>query len=373
MLRDGARRYVGEQSFETNRRSGGDIKVQRGQLEFFAEMGWLSVLVSEDDGGLGWSMQDIAILSEEFGRGLMPSPIVSGAVIGPRLVSASTLPSRNELLGNLMQGAELIALAHEESQSRYDLSSCHTQAQKTDAGYRLRGRKILVQDGAVADRFLVTARLADDVAPSLFLVPAAAEGLHVSTYPTIDGRLACDLLIENVELGEDSVVLPAHRVMAQMERTLDEARVALAAEALGLMEASLALTRGYLTQRKQFGRVLSDFQVLTHRLADMYVTTENARAMLYRVLSLLDAEQDARCAAVSATMKTIIDAGEFVCGQAIQLHGGIGMTDEYVISHYYRRLRSIALAYGDPMFHAERYREWSLPKISPAQQCKEEG
>lgn len=367
MLRDGARRFITEQhDFETARRIAEGEGMSRDHWRQFAELGWLSILAAEEDGGLGWSLADAAILAEELGRGLVAAPYLSNAVAGVRLLSASRCAARDDLLAGLMAGETLFALAIEEEGSRYDLRKCETVAEKVADGFRLQGRKVLVQDGPFADRFFVTARLEGEAQPSLFLVPADTPGLEIRAYETIDSRRAADLVLRDVHIGNDALVLAGDDALDLLEKTLDEVRVLMTADALGNMEQALELTVDYLGQRKQFGRALKDFQALRFRVADMFVAKENARAMVYRALSATEAPAEERAAAVSATMATIIQAGELVCGQAIQLHGGIGMTEEYSVAHHYKRHRVTALTYGDANFHAERYRRWSMPQWTAA-------
>lgn len=367
MLRDSARRFISEQHpFEIARKIAAGDGMSREHWRTFADLGWLSLLVAEDDGGLGLSMSDVAIMAVELGRGLVAAPFVSNAILGTRLIGASQVPDRGALLGRLTSGDLLFALAIEEVRSRYDLCNCATVAERVAEGFRLDGKKILVHDGAFADTFLITARLDGEESPSLFLVPANTPGIRVRTYTTIDSHRAADLVMEDAIVGPYAVVLGSENAVETLHNALDEARVVLAAEAVGAMEAAMAMTGDYLNQRKQFGRPLAEFQSLTHRLADMYVTTENARAMVYRALSLLDADGYERSAAVSATMVAVTQAGEFVGGQSIQLHGGIGMAEEYAISHYYKRLRAIAMTYGDHLFHVDRYQRWSMSQGAAA-------
>lgn len=367
MLRDAAQRFVSERhSFETARKIAAGDGMSREHWQMFAELGWLSLLVREEDGGLGWSMIDVAILAETFGGGLVAAPFAANAVAGVRLISECRLGERDTLLARLAGGEILVALATEEAGSRYDLAKCWTSGRRMAEGIRLDGRKILVHDGAFADFLFVTARIDGDKEPSLLLVPRDAPGVHVRGYATIDSRRVADVILEGAVVDEGAVMLEASMARPAIEKTLDEMRVAMAAEALGSMEKALEMTVGYLQQRKQFGKPLTEFQTLTHRLSDMFVAKENARAMVYRALSFMEAAPAHRAAAVSATMSAVIGAGEFVCGQAIQLHGGIGMTEEYAVSHHYKRHRAIALTHGDQTFHAERYRQWSMPRGSAA-------
>lgn len=348
MLKDSVTRFVDDRhGFNAARRHAATPDgFSRDDWASFADLGWLMLMIPEAQGGIGGSLIDAAILMEGFGRGLVAAPYVSTAVVAAGLLARAA--SADELLGKIAGGEALVALATEEARSRYDLLHVETEARVADAGFVLRGAKIVVPDGASADRFIVSARLSKSIA--LFLVAADAPGLEIRRYRTIDGRRACDLAFADV---------PAtpllHDAAEALSHAVDDASLLLAAEAIGGMAAAIELTADYLKTRQQFGRTLSKFQVLTHRIADMFVKLENARSMLLRGLAAAGSAPEARAAAVSATMVTIIQAGEFVCAQAIQLHGGIGMADEHAVGHYYKRLRAIARTYGDLDFHRQRH------------------
>ncbi len=326
----------------------------RGDWTKFADLGWLMMLIPEERGGLGWNLIDAAVLMEGFGRGLVAAPYVSTAAIGVRSLVASDRPDDHaDLIDRIASGDALLALATEEADSLFDVENITAQAHARGGRHVLNGAKLIVPDGAGATHFLVSARLDGDVA--LFLVDADAPDLVVRGYRTIDRRRACDL-----KFADTPATLLVSPATALLSRVIDEASLLLAAEAVGCMEAANTLTADYLKTREQFGRTLSKFQVLTHRVADMFVRLENARSMLLRGLAAADAPADMRSAAVSATMVTIIQASEFVCGQAIQLHGGIGMADENAIGHYYKRVRAIARTYGDLEYHRARHVELTL-------------
>ena len=224
-------------------------------------------------------------------------------------------------------------------------------------GFRLSGRALLCLDGGIATDFIIPAWI-DDVADwGLFHIPSDADGLTRLPYRTIDARTAADITLANVNLGVGSMVLGPQHMVARFEEALDGARLMLAAEAIGIMEAAIKSTIDYLGSRKQFGHPLSSYQVLRHRVADMLVRKEHARSILYRGLSSMGSPSNVRASAVSATMAAIIERGEFIGSQAIQLHGGMGMAEEYVIGHYYKRLRSIGKTWGDLGWHLNRFIE----------------
>jgi alkylation response protein AidB-like acyl-CoA dehydrogenase len=347
MLKESAERFVsGEAGFQHAR---GGNRFSPANWKTMAELGWLLLMIPEDNGGLGGSAIDAALLTESFGRGLVITPYISTAVIAADLLAcADETEAHGALLDAVGAGEAIVALATEEAASRYDLSRIATSAKRTSSGFTLSGEKVVVQDGAIADHFLVSALLDGKIA--LWLIGKDAPGLTVRRYRTIDHAPACDLSCADTpaKLVFSDAALP-------LERAIDQARVLLAAEALGCMEAALSITAEYLKTRKQFGRTLSSFQTLTHRVAECYVKCEQLRSAILRALSLIDAEPRPRAASASAALITAIEAGEFVCGQAIQLHGGIGMTEEYSVGQYYKRIRAIGRTYGDLAYLRRRY------------------
>lgn len=361
LLRDSVARFVaGDHDFQKLRTQPADDGLRSGYWQTFTELGWLALAVPEEEGGLGATLEDAALVFEELGKGLVDAPLLSQAIL-PAFVIAQgrDFAGRSDLLAGIAGGERRVALALEESASRYDPAVVATALEADSAGgMRLRGRKIVVQDGASADSFLVSTRLPGDGGNgpiALVLVPADAEGVEVRRYRLIDGRHAADVGFDNVRLSRDSIVVPADDALSVLRETVNRASVLLAAEALGVMEAAMEITASYLRTRQQFKRPLSDFQVLTHRLAEMFVKVENSRSMVLRGLSAMTGPVDERDAAISATMVAVIQAGEFIGANSVQLHGGVGMADENVIGHHYKRLRAIGKSYGDLHFHMNRY------------------
>ncbi|WP_414475577.1 acyl-CoA dehydrogenase family protein [Microvirga sp. M2] len=362
LLRDSVKRFVSEEH-DLNKQQEifrTDPRFSAAHWSMFAELGWLCLIVPEQAGGLGGSAEDAAVIAEELGRGLVGAPFLSTGILGAELISQGEPTSRrDELLGAIMEGKRRLALALEESASRYGMDTISTTAQVSRSGeIVLNGQKILVQDGADADAYIVSAIEASPDGSrnlALYIVPIDAEGVEIRRYRMIDGRWAADVKLTSVHLPSSALLIPSDRASDVLERALDHARIILASEALGAMEGALEMTADYLKGRTQFGRALASFQSLQHRLSDMFVKVENARSMLYRGLSMLDADPQQRAAAVSATMITFNQASEFVGSQAIQLHGGMGMAEEYPIGHFYKRLRVIGKSYGDLSWHMNRY------------------
>ena len=272
MLQESAERFVsGEAGFA---HAHGANAFSPANWKSMAELGWLMLMIPEDKGGLGGATVDAALLTEKLGRGLVISPFISTAVIAAGLLArADPLDDHAALLDAIGAGDAIIAVATEEAASRYDLNRIKMSATRTDGAFTLKGEKIVVQDGAIANHFLVSAL--HEGKPALFVVAADASGVSLRRYRTIDHAPACD-----ITLTDAPATLLIRDAAAPLERAIDEARVLLAAEALGCMEAALGITAEYLKTRKQFGRTLSSFQTLTHRVADGYVQCEQLRSIL---------------------------------------------------------------------------------------------
>lgn len=359
LLQDSVARMIADNcDFDAARRqmkAGG--KTSASLWTSLAELGLPALTVPEECGGMGGSLVDAAICVEQFGRGLAATPFVTTCIASALvLAGAEASPRRRMELEAIAEGRRFVALAVEERARRYRFEGSEIVAVETADGFELAGRKILAIDGAEAHAFIVSARIGGrDGEPALFLAPADVEGLERRAYQTIDGRNAADLVLDGARLGRDDLLARGRAAEALLEKALDAARLMFAAEAIGLMETAIEATTDYMKVRQQFGRPLVSFQVLTHRVADMLVRKEHARSMLYRGLSFMDADDAARARAVSATMASILQAGEFVGGQAIQLHGGIGMSEDYPVGHYYKRLRAIGKTFGDLPWHMARY------------------
>ncbi|MFO1079125.1 MAG: acyl-CoA dehydrogenase family protein [Reyranellaceae bacterium] len=322
----------------------------------FAEMGWLGTALAEEHGGLGGSLSDTAVLAEEFGRALVLEPFGPATLAGRLLERAVPPPQRPALLAPLVSGETLTVLAHDEPGARGRLSAVATTATPTDGGYRLHGRKCVVLGGDQAQRFVVSARTAggplDPAGISLFVVERDAPGLVATPCRLIDGRGAAELDLRGVEVGADAILGAPGEGLAALGPALDEATMLACADAVGAMDQALWITCDYLKVRKQFGTLLADFQVLQHRLAEMYVELEKARSSLRQgVRALASSDPAARRRAVSAAKAQIGRSGFFVGSQAIQLHGGIGMTEAYAVGHYFKRLCTFDMLLGNAAHH----------------------
>lgn len=359
MLADGAARYVRERCGlearqQAAREADGFSRQHWGQ---FAEMGWLALPLPEACGGLGGSVVDVALLMEELGHGLINEPVVDSTLLCGSLVAASAASElRDRLLADMAAGSVITALAHVEPDGRSEFDTpvdCH--AEQCTGGWRLSGTKHRVVHGASADWWLVTARLTDSDGYALFAVSATSAGAHTDSYPQIDGTRACDIQLDGVTVPTDALLLAPAAAPLALEAALDRAMVALGAAAVGSMEEVLAVTADYLKTRVQYGKALAEFQALQHRMAEMLVETEQARSILYWALATLDGDDPAERRRVASGARALIArSGLFVTGQGIQLHGGIGTTEEFAVGHHYKSMLVYATRFGDNAFHTMR-------------------
>jgi len=327
----------------------------RGHWATFAELGWFGAGLGEDEGGFGGGPVETAILFEGFGRMLLLEPVLGHAVLA--LQALAGLPDserKAELVEEGVMGEPVLALAHGEEQAWGQISWVGTRAERQGDGWRLSGAKSRVPGGGAADRLLVSARMSGDVDTpdgiGLFLVDGAARGLSRRPYRLVDNHRVADLSLENVE-GE--LLAQGTDALRALTRAVQHGLVAICAEMLGAMDAAMWQTRDYLLTRKQFGVTLNNFQALQHRMADMLVETELSRSMLYQALAAMAGPEMGRERALSAAMFAIGNSALFVTRNAIQLHGGIGMTDELMVGHFFKRVWVLASLLGDADHHLD--------------------
>ena len=324
----------------------------------YAEMGLLAVPFAEEHSGLGQGPTETMIIAEAFGRALAVEPYLATVVLsGGALRHSGNAALQKELVPQIVEGKLVLALAHQERQARYDLADTATTARADGrGGYTLEGEKNVVLGGDSADKLIVSARAsgarADRDGIGLFMVDAKADGVSRRGYPTQDGMRAADVTLSAVRVGPEAVAAAPEKGLAVLERVVDEAIAALSAEAVGAMAALHELTVEYLKTRKQFGVPIGSFQVLQHRAVDMLTALEQARSMAFYA-TMMAGEDDAkeRRKAMSAAKVQIGRSARLIGQEAVQLHGGIGMTMEYKAGHYFKRLTMIDLAYGDADHH----------------------
>ncbi|MFL6679754.1 MAG: acyl-CoA dehydrogenase family protein [Burkholderiaceae bacterium] len=357
MLRDSVARVVREQcGFEARRHLVATTGWSPERWAQYADMGWLALGIPEEFGGLGCGFVEIAIVAEELGRGLVLEPFVGSSVLATRLIAradaAAFAPRRAELLGGLLAGTLQVAVAYCEPSSRFELPSASVRARAQGEGFVLDGVKMMVPAAAAADHLIVSAAV-DGGDTALFLVPRDATRVH--PYALIDGTRAGDVELAAVYVAAAARLSAPGSGLALLEDALDHAALAQVAEGLGCMEAVLEITSDYLKTRQQFGQAIGKFQPLQHRMAEMFVEVQETRSILYRGIAHLDDAPARRRQAVSAAKILLGSAGRFVGGQGIQLHGGIGLTDECRIGHCYKRLLVLEKMYGDGDWHLGRF------------------
>ena len=323
----------------------------------YVDLGLTALPFAEDHGGIGGGPVETMIVMEAFGRALALEPYFATVVLGGSFLRlGASEAARHAVLPKVAVGETLLAFAHIERQARYDLADVATTAKKDGAGYVLNGEKSLAIHGDAADKLVVSARLSGDQRSkngiALFLVDAKAQGVSRRGYPTMDGLRAAEISLASVKVGADAVIGEPGNAYPLIERVADSAIAALAAEAVGAMGAMHEITVDYLKQRKQFGVPIGNFQVLQHRAGDMLIALEQARSMAM-LATMMSEEENAveRRKAISAAKVQIGRSGKFVGQQAIQLHGGIGMTMEYKVGHYFKRVTMIDTMFGDADYH----------------------
>lgn len=325
-----------------------------------AEQGLLGLPFSEDDGGFGAGAVETMIVMESLGRALVVEPYLATVILGGGFLRHGGSTAQKEAhLAGIIDGSKTFAFAQLEKNSRYDLADVSTSAKKKGDGWIIDGEKFVVLNGENADTLVVTARTAGDqrdhTGIGVFLVPAKAKGVSIKGYPTQDGLHAADITFTAVEVGADAAIGDPGNALPLIERVVDDARIALCAEAVGAMDESLKSTVDYLKTRTQFGVAIGTFQVLQHRAADMFVALEQARSMAMFATMASDFEDaKERSNAVAAAKVQVGKSLKFVGQEAIQLHGGVGMTMEYKIGHYFKRLTMIENTFGDSDFHLRR-------------------
>jgi len=319
-----------------------------------AEQGLLGLPFSENDGGFGAGAVETAIVMESLGRSLVLEPYLTTVVIGGGFLRhGASAEQKAAHIPSVIDGSKTLAFAQLEKNSRYDLADVSTTAKKKGDGWVIDGEKFVVLHGDSASTLIVTARTSggqrDRDGIGVFLVPANAKGVHIKGYATQDS-----IRFEGVEVAKDAVLGDPAKGLALVERVVDEARIAMCSEAIGAMEESLKITVEYIKTRKQFGVAIGTFQALQHRASDMFVNLEQARSMALFAAMATDLPDAERASAVAAAKVQVGKSSKFVGQQSIQLHGGIGMTMEAQIGHYFKRLTVIENTFGDTEHHLRR-------------------
>ncbi len=336
-----------------------------------AELGLLTLQVPEEHGGMAPAPVETLLAMAAFGKALLLEPFLASAVLGTALVRALGSPEQRQALLGKMAAGEVIAVpAHGEAWARHDLERVATAASRRGDGWVITGRKAVAAHAQAADVLLVTARTAgrgdEPAGISLFAVPRGAPGLSLVPYRTLDGICAADVVLGDVSVGRDALLGPEGGALAAVEDAWDLGVAALCAEASGALQSALDATVDYAKTRKQFGVFIGKFQALQHRMADMLIQVEQARSMAYlAALRVEEPDRRERRRLLSAAKVAVGQACRQVGQQAVQIHGGMGVTDELAVSHLFRRLTAIEMSLGDCEHHLERFVRLSPPPAAP--------
>ncbi|MFK7831245.1 MAG: acyl-CoA dehydrogenase family protein [Congregibacter sp.] len=372
MLRDSVARFVQDgYDFDTRRAIVASAEgMNRENWSTFAELGWLSVPFAEEHGGFGGGPVDVMVMMEEFGKGLVVEPYFATVVLfGGLLRAAGSDAQKNEYIPGIVDGSRLGAFAYLERQARYELADIATRATANADGFVINGEKVVVSNGANADTLIVAARTAgeqhDRSGISLFVVAADSAGIERVSYRLMDGQIVANITFNDVTVTADALLGDLNAGFAPMEQAILESTVALAGEALGLMGQLNAKTLEYTKTREQFGKKISSFQALQHRMVDTFMSYEQAKSMLYRAVCALENDDEHVRQEVHALKVMIAKCGKHIFEEAIQLHGGMGITDELDVAHFAKRLMMINATFGDGDYHQAQFNALSYGSQAP--------
>jgi len=364
MLQDSISRFVQKDyDFDTRMKLvKSDVGYSKDNWKLFAELGWLMVPFSEVDGGLGGSAADLMVVMEELGKGIVIEPFLATTVLAGGVIAKCGSDGQKEsLLGGIMDGSLQLALAYAEPESRYELANVATTAKENNQGYILNGHKAVVLNAGASDKIIVAARTSgqanDKDGISLFVVDANSEGVNVQAYRTQDGGRAGEVRLENVLVSGDQLLGKEGEALPAIESVLDRATLAICAEAVGAMEVIIQKTVEYTKTRVQFGVPIAKFQALQHRMADMFIEQQQAKSIVLMAAMKLDQDSDDSAKSIAAMKSLVGRASRKVGQEAIQIHGGIGVTDELDVGHYFKRLTMIELLFGNSDYQTQRFSE----------------
>ena len=362
MLRDSVARFIQDDyNFDTRQRiAGSDEGMSRDNWQTFAQLGWLSIPFAEEHGGFGGNAVDVMLMMEQLGKGLVLEPYLATVLLfGGLLQKGGSAEQQANHIPKIIDGSCLGALAYLERQSRFELADVKTTALADGDSFSLNGEKVVVFNGVNADHVIVSARTSgeqsDEQGISLFLLATDTPGIEKLSYRMMDGQVVANLVFTNVQVPAANLVGALGDAYPLIEAVALEANLALAAEAVGIMEQLNSKTVEYTKTRQQFGVAIGSFQALQHRMVDTFMAHEQTKSLLYRaVCAITDAEEDATTAIHA--LKVMVDrAGKQVFAEAIQLHGGMGITDELDIGHYAKRLMMINTSFGNGDYHQAKF------------------
>lgn len=362
MLRDSVARYV-QDDYDWDTRvaiANSETGIDRAKWQTFAELGWLSIPFAEEYGGFGGDAVDVMVVMEELGKGLVLEPYLATVLLYGGLLQKGGNPEQQAAqIPPIIDGGTLGAFAYLERQSRYEIADVKTTATADGDNFVLKGEKVVVFNGANADQLIVSARTSgaqsDEQGISLFLVPADAAGVERVSYRMMDGQRVANVVLNDVTVPASNLVGTQDAGHELIAAVVQEANLALAAEAIGIMQQLNAKTLEYTKTREQFGVAIGSFQALQHRMVDTFMSFEQAKSLLYRAVCALTDDQEDEVQAIHALRVMVDKAGKHIFGEAIQLHGGMGITDELDIGHYAKRLMMINTTFGNRDYHQAKF------------------
>ena len=325
-----------------------------------AELGWLGLPFNEEDGGFGGNQIDTLVIMEQFGKGLVLEPFLANVVLGGGAIQiGGSEELKNEMLSRLIEGSKQLTLAYAEQQSRFDLEDVATSARQEGDKYIINGQKSMVLNAESSDHIVVVTRTnggqVDEEGITLFLVDSDSKGLERKNFPTVDGLRASEITFDNVEVNSERMIGDLNKGFIILRTITNNAILALCAEAVGAMEVLYKDTVEYTQQREQFDHPLSDFQVLQHRMVDMFMEYEQCKSLLFRATMETIQDPDMAQRTIHALKHLIGKSGIFVGENAVQLHGGMGVTEELRVGHFFKRLLVIDSQFGNADFHLDKF------------------
>lgn len=361
MLADSIEKFItNDYDFESRQQySGSDLGYSEGVWQTFADLGWTAVPFSEDDGGFDGGPVDLMVVMERLGRGLVVEPYLANVVLsGGVLKRAANEAQKSEWLSAIVGGELQATVAFVEPQSRYEINNIATTATRDGDTWTLNGSKGYVLNGGKADLLIIPARTSgeqsDNSGITLFGVTSDAAGVSVRDYASIDGQRAAEIDLENVTVAVDTVIGEADQGFEALQAAVSDATLAVCAEAVGIMSVLTEKTIEYSKSRVQFGVPISSFQALQHRMVEMYTACEQSRSLLMWAAMMAEDTSDESERAIHALKYQIGIAGKKVGEEAIQIHGGMGVTWELDVAHYFKRLTAINLMFGNADWHLDR-------------------
>ncbi len=318
--------------------------------DLFAEQGWLSMPFSEQSGGLGFGPIELSILFEEFGKALVIEPYLSTVVLSGTLLDKSTFSEKNDLIEKICTGSIHISLAYAEVDNGYDYLSPSTTL---DSKFVLNGTKTLVLNGSNAEKIIVTCT--DDDTLNIVILDANSPGVSINSFSTVDGQSCSEISFENVKLDKSNIIATGNDAENLLKETINLATLCICAEAVGCMESCYHKTLEYTKGREQFGQPISGFQVLQHRMVDMFIESELAKSLLIKAMLEVNNRSDEMYKHVSALKSYVGKSGKLSAKEAVQLHGGMGVSEEMMIGHYLKKMISIDALFGNADYHLKTF------------------